>query len=1379
MPKCTSFSVPTLFFAVLRTMLFAVLTLLPLYTFCAHAQIVPDTKGQDFWLTFPPNYHDDFNQDDSLYIFIAATEPTSGLITYRNINSVNFSRPFTITDPSKVYTFGISWENFELEGVNTLQQFNINHQSGRVAPQSFHVTSDKDITVYALSRARTTSDAMLVLPTDVLGTSYRVMSYNSDGRDDGFATLNVDWVLSTPSQLAIVATQNNTIVTVTPAAPAFGAQATTTTITLNTGNTYLLQALITPDNFRGDLTGTSIESSAPVAVFGGHQRSLIPVNQNRLSSRDFLIEQMTPISTWGKSYVITPFPLPVSVPKVFDDIFRVLAAYDNTEITIDGMGSAQLQAGEFFEAPLTTATLLTSSKEVLVAQYKRSSRLSGGNSISDPFMIIVPPRKQFLSSYLCITAQTYAGFTPVYPEQYSTIICPTDFINTVKVDNAPVDITLFQPVPNTCYSYAWVPMDDGSHTIEADKPIGLYMYGYGLADSYGYVGGMAFTTFEEEPIAAGPDTLICVGDSAQLFATGGISYEWQPPNGLSCTNCRTPIATPSVPTQYSVAIKDTLGCVYTRTVVVDAQPYPTPIVSEDTTICAGKGVQLRASGGRFYTWFPATGLSCTDCPNPMAAPTQTTTYKILVSNGGSCSEEDSITVHVTPASFGMLPADTLICAQDSIVFDLPADVTYNWFPPAGLSCTNCPNPTAKPQKTTTYTVTMINSVGCTERKQMTITVVSLPIVSVTPNTTLCAGSPPIRLLAKGGNFYKWSPADGLSCIDCPSPLANPTSTTTYTVDIAINESCKATTTVTLTVLPTPALALTTDTSLCAGTPVQLQATGGDTYRWSPTDGLSCYDCPNPIALTSATTTYTVVAANAAGCTTSNSVRIHVLQLADVGISPDITLCAGSSATLLATGGDTYRWSPSDGLSCNDCPNPTAQPTTTTTYTVVITGKADCTEQRTVTLTVLPTPVLALSPDTTICRSGEAQLRASGATTYTWSPNDGLSCNNCPNPIARPTTSTRYYVTASNGNACTRSDSLLVTVRPCGLEATLTSLTFDPLALCNSAEALCTLTNTGKEPIEIRSWKFTGPDADAFTAYDLEFTAPYTLAMQDSIHFLIQFHPLRNGVLTATLVVTTQDDDFSISSQYSGTGYRNAATFTLGSDVLTEPGTTLELELLAQSTAWRDMAVDSLSFTIGYKAAWLQYANAIVPGNALPNDWTIQARELPGKNPSERLLLVTAGGTQTLQISGTIATISLLPLLSSELTYTPSIQVQAIGREECVTTDGEAATIDLAFCAALLRPVRYFGTNYQFAVVQGIAKARSDIHVQYSIGLAAPVRVDIYNQLGRLVATHERGTLQPGVYDEVLDVSGLAAGMYILRFASGPFSQSKSLLLGIE
>lgn len=1354
------------------------------------SQPVPDTKGQDFFLTFPPNYHNNIDSPwldfDSLYIFVAAVSaPTQCSITYRDRNGTSRVHSFTIVNAAQVYKFGVPWSRYELAGINSSGFFDPNHQSGQIAPQSFRVTSNRDVTVYALSRATTTSDAMLVLPTDVLGTQYRVLSYNSDGRDEGPPqSIDIDWGVSTPSQIAIVATRNNTIVNIRPSAPVVGPTANPFQVSLNEGDAYLLQASITTANLRGDLSGTLVESSQPIAVFSSHQRSLLPVTSTRLTSRDYLLEQMPPISTWGKSYILTPFPLPTSVPAIqgAHDIVRVLAAYDNTSVVIDKVERARLNAGQFYEAPLQNAALLTSSKEVLVAQYKRSAQTgSNNNTISDPFMIVVPPRKQFLSSYLCINAQAF-DTDMIYMEQYCTIICLTDYKHTVKIDGTAVEETRFREVPNTCYSYAWVPVEDGSHNVESEKPIGLYIYGYGVADSYGYVGGMAFTTFEEPALMVSRDTALCIGDSVQLHASGGSTFQWSPATGLSCTDCPDPIAKPDDPTYYDVTITDSLGCAYKFSVFVDVQPVPVAVAEGDTIICSGQAASLRASGGRLFQWSPAQGLSCTDCPNPIATPTRTTTYTVKVSNTdisaeGACTDTDSVTITVIASAFVDLPQDTLVCAKDSLVFDLPDENTYHWFPPTGLSCTECANPVIKPTKTTKYTIIMVNKGGCKMTKTMTVTVVDLPIVSITPNIVLCDQEPPVRLLARGGNFYQWSPPDGLSCTDCASPLARPDKTTTYTVKVAINASCETVTTITITVQPSPTVALSNDTTICPNTSVQLSASGGSHYNWTPKEYLSCADCPNPIASPVESTTFYVTITNSEGCSLTDSIQVTVRRPADISVLTTATICAGVTAQLQATGGASYLWEPAEGLSCTNCANPVASPQKTTHYTVTIDSGNDCPEQREVTVTVLPVPELTVSADTTICRSGEALLQATGNGTYSWTPVAGLSCDNCSSPVATPTSTTRYYVTLDNGE-CTTTDSVLVTVKPCGLNATFPAVNFGTIAVCDSASQPCTLTNTGLEPIEILDWRIVGTDAAAFEAELQGVITPLTLGIGQSLNFLVTCHPLAEGQLTASIVITTHDPDFTISNTWSVEAYKRTAVFTLGPDLRTAPGSKIQLDINAQSEQWAEINADSLELTIFYKSTWMRYADEIQRGPALDASWQIHAREDNRLN-GEHSITIAAGGIIPITRNGTIATLTIEPLLTNEFIYTPRIEARIVEKENCVRTEGGTATLDIAFCVAQLRPIRYNNVSYDFAILNGSAVRGNEVQVQYNVALAADTRIEFYNQLGVLVADYRREAMQPGEYSEAISLPQLASGMYIARFSSGPFSKSIPLLLGAE
>lgn len=466
---------------------------------------IPDSKGRDFYFAFPPNFHTTplfGTNEDSLFILIAATEPTQVSVRYTTASGRAFTRQAQITNVRTMYTLALPWQDIELAGYNNGQQIVWQSQNGKVAPQSFHITSEKDITVYALSQANTTSDAMMVLPTDVLGTEYVVLSYNSDGYVGGSSGTGIT-AESTPSQMAIVATRDATHIAITPSTAVLGGTKAPQTVVLNAGESYLLQADITGNNLRSDLTGTRIVADNPIAVFASHQRSKIPVASSTLESRDYLLEQLPSVDVWGTKYLLTPLPLPVSVPKTSSDIYRVLAAYDNTDVFINDVRRATLQAGEHFESPLTAAATVRATNKVLVAQYKRSASTGSSSSLalSDPFMLIVPPMKQYLKSYLCANTQAYEQGRTIYKEQYITILCPTYFLSTVQIDGNPVNTAQFREIGNSCYSYASFPTTDGPHRIEAATEIGIYVYGYGAANSYGYVGGMGFRKDETSKVA--------------------------------------------------------------------------------------------------------------------------------------------------------------------------------------------------------------------------------------------------------------------------------------------------------------------------------------------------------------------------------------------------------------------------------------------------------------------------------------------------------------------------------------------------------------------------------------------------------------------------------------------------------------------------------------------------------------------------------------------------------------------------------------------------------------------------------------------------------------------------------------------------------------
>lgn len=529
-------------------------------------------------------------------------------------------------------------------------------------------------------------------------------------------------------------------------------------------------------------------------------------------------------------------------------------------------------------------------------------------------------------------------------------------------------------------------------------------------------------------ISAGTDKTICIGSSTSLTATGGTSYTWTPATALSCTNCASPTASPTTTTTYTVVGTDGNSCSDTDQVVVNVNPLPTISAGSDKTICVGFSATLTATGGTSYSWSPAAGLSCTSCASPSASPAITTSYVVTGTDANGCSNTDTVVVTVNPQPTVSTTGDQTICNGDSVLLVATGAVTYEWSPGATLSCTACDSTYASPTVTTIYTVIGTDANTCNDTVDVTVTVNPLPNINAGTDKTICTGSS-TTLTATGGTSYTWTPATALSCTNCASPTASPTTTTTYTVVGIDGNSCSDTDQVVVNVNPLPTISAGTDKTICVGFSTTLTATGGTSYSWSPATGLSCTNCASPTASPATTTTYIVTGTDANGCSNTDTIVVNVNAQPVVSGGSNQTICTGNSTPLTATGATSYSWSPATGLSCTNCANPTASPTTTTTYTVIGTDVNGCKDTATVTVTVSPLPTINAGADQSICIGASASLSASGGTTYSWSPATGLSCTNCANPTASPTTTTTYTVTGTNAGGCSNTDQITITVNP--------------------------------------------------------------------------------------------------------------------------------------------------------------------------------------------------------------------------------------------------------------------------------------------------------------------------------------------------------------
>ncbi|MEM6801725.1 MAG: DUF4347 domain-containing protein, partial [Bacteroidota bacterium] len=168
---------------------------------------------------------------------------------------------------------------------------------------------------------------------------------------------------------------------------------------------------------------------------------------------------------------------------------------------------------------------------------------------------------------------------------------------------------------------------------------------------------------------------------------------------------------------------------------------------------------------------------------------------------------------------------------------------------------------------------------------------------------------------------------------------------------------------------------------------------------------------------------------------SSSSACVIEVVADAG--DDLAICESESQSLsgAASGGDStfsYSWSPTTGLSDANIANPTASPTTSTSYVLTVTDGVGTTDKDTVLVTVNNSPTLSLGDDVSISSGSSTQLSpvvggGDGNYAYAWTPATDLSASNIANPTASPTSSITYTLTVTDGNGCSANDEITVAV----------------------------------------------------------------------------------------------------------------------------------------------------------------------------------------------------------------------------------------------------------------------------------------------------------------------------------------------------------------
>ncbi len=433
----------------------------------------PTNAGREFWLAFPANWDNPAAAQYYIRLYI-----TSGVRTQVRVWAGAGIKKVLSTKPYDIVTVDLS----PIEA----QMFTRNDRAPIPNDQIYrrravHIDADAPIVVYGMNRTSFTSDGLLALPVNALGREYVISSYAAV----------IGGAQELPSQYMVVAPYNNTTLTVeqTSSTPNHAA-GERITMQLDSGDVWSAMTV----GFGGDMSGTTIRASKPVAVTAGQACTYIP-NQINFCCCDHLTEMLLPLESWGKLYQGVPFQT-----RLKGDFWRVFAGANNTTVSINGSKYATLaqvggdEGSGWFEYRALGKEMVefTADKPIQVTQFNPSQAYDGVPS--DPFFLTLTPHEQFQ------TALTFCTPSADFAQNYVNLVCDSLTYRQVEIADGGTNnwtplykyagVGPQKPFPTLLNGRRYVgliiDLKPGVYRMRAPQPFGGYIYGFTSYDSYGY-----------------------------------------------------------------------------------------------------------------------------------------------------------------------------------------------------------------------------------------------------------------------------------------------------------------------------------------------------------------------------------------------------------------------------------------------------------------------------------------------------------------------------------------------------------------------------------------------------------------------------------------------------------------------------------------------------------------------------------------------------------------------------------------------------------------------------------------------------------------------------------------------------------------------------
>lgn len=540
------------------------------------------------------------------------------------------------------------------------------------------------------------------------------------------------------------------------------------------------------------------------------------------------------------------------------------------------------------------------------------------------------------------------------------------------------------------FTYSWSPSGGGNPTATG---LSAGTYSVLITDASGCTGTSIVTVNSVNTLTlsmtSSSSACTSANGTASANSAGGtapFTYSWS--NGQTAQT-----ATGLVAGNYTASVVDANGCTALSTVTVNSTGTFTLSISSTSSGCAssnGTATAISAGGTGPFTYNWNNGQTAQTATGLPAG-----SYSVFVLDANGCTNTQ--TVAITSGSFTATATPSTVCAGQNAVLSATGGTSYSWSNGQTTSAVS-----VMASVSATYSVIVSNGL-CSDTLFVPLTVNPAPSVTISGNTTICAGDIS-TLTASGGSTYSWSTGATGSVI-----TVGPSAVTAYTVTASSSSGCISSNTVSITIAPPPVAAVS-GTTICAGQTATLSASGGVNYSWSNGNTTAIINVAPTI-----NTTYSVIV-SVGTCADTASATVSVNASPVISVTGNTVICAGDISTLTALGGTNYSWSNGSTSSVIQ-----VSPGVTTTYTVS-SSNSNCTSAVSVIVAVSPPPA-ASAVNAVICSGQTALLTASGGGTYLWSNGSTGSAIN-----VSPVTNTTYSVIVSIGT-CSDTASATVTVNP--------------------------------------------------------------------------------------------------------------------------------------------------------------------------------------------------------------------------------------------------------------------------------------------------------------------------------------------------------------